>query len=104
MQVANSPASMANSFFDVSKMPRLLSHTSAMSSSARPESMADATNSGPMMALCQPSRAICRAKIHAVTVCTRMAMGRAKREMILTIRGLARFEVMKYRYRMLMTR
>ncbi len=52
---------------------------------------------GAMMAEYQASRASCRPKIHAVTECTRMAMGSANREMMLTACGLARFEVMKYR-------
>lgn len=88
---------MPMSFFDVSQMPRRFIHASAMSKSARPESMAEATNKGPMMAECQPSRAICRPKIHAVTVCTRMAMGRAKRDTMAILDLSALFEVMKYR-------
>ena len=97
MQVANSPASIPMSFFDVSQMPRRFIHASEMSSSAKPESMAEATNSGPMMAECQPSRAICRPKSHAVTVCTRMAMGRAKRDTMAILDLSAFFDVMKYR-------
>ena len=97
MQVARRPASMPMSFFDVSQMPRRFIHASAMSRSARPESMAEATNKGPMMAECQPSRAICRPNIHAVTVCTRMAMGRAKRDTMAILDLSALFEVMKYR-------
>lgn len=84
------------SFFDVSQMPRRFIHASAMSKSARPESMAEATNKGPMMAECQPSRAICRPKIHAVTVCTRMARG-GERDTMAILDLSALFEVMKYR-------
>ena len=66
--------------------------------------MAEATKIGAMIAEYQPSREICKPKIHAVTLCTRMAMGRAKRLMTATFFGSAFCEHMKYRYRMLMMR
>ena len=40
---------------------------------------------GAMMAEYQPSFAISRPKIHAVTLCTRMAMGSAKRDTMATL-------------------
>ena len=51
----------------------------------------EATNEGPMVAgiASPPWRAICRPKIHAVTVCTRMAMGRAKRDTMAILDVLA---------------
>ena len=52
-------------------MPLVARHT--MSTSAVPQSSADATNHGPMSAVCQNSCAGARLKIHAVTLCTRMA-------------------------------
>ena len=85
------------SFLEVAKIFRRFSQMSARSRMARPESMADATNRGAMMAVCQPSRAMCRPKIHAVTLCTRIATGSAKRETMATLLWSAFFEVMKYR-------
>ena len=56
------------------------------------------------MAVCHASRAASRPKIHAVTECTRMATGRAKRDTTATLEGSALLEVMKYRYTRLITR
>ena len=67
--------------------------------------MADTTNSGAMIAEYQPSRAISRPKIHAVTECTRMATGRAKRDTTATLPcAPGFFDFMKYRYTTFMTR
>ena len=102
---ANRPARFDSSFLSVAKRPDLLRPMSESSSRARPESMADTTNSGAMMAEYQPSRAISRPKIHAVTECTRMATGRAKRDTTATLAcAPGFFDFMKYRYTTLMTR
>ncbi len=105
MQVASRPARLDSSFLSVLKRPDLLSPMSESSSRARPESMADTTNSGAMMAEYQPSRAISRPKIHAVTECTRMATGSAKRDTMATLScAPGFFDFMKYRYTTLMAR
>ena len=102
MQVARSPASEANRSFEVLNTFAFLRAARAHSKRARPESIAEATKMGAMMAEYQPSFAICRPKIQAVTECTKMAQGRAKREMMDTARSLPFF--MFTRYRILMTR
>ena len=102
MQVAKRPARLAMSSLGVLKRPEAFSADSTMSSRARPESMALATKIGAMMAENQPSLAICRPKIQAVTECTKMAQGRAKRDTMATARSAPLR--MKCRYRMLMTR
>ena len=56
------------------------------------------------MAVSHASRATSKPKIHAVTECTRMATGRAKRDTTATFAGSALREHMKYRYTRLMTR
>ena len=61
-------------------MPAFFRMPSTTSRSARPESIALATKMGAMIAVYQPSLAASRPKIHAVTECTRMAQGRANRE------------------------
>ena len=67
--------------------------------------MALTTNSGAMMAEYQPSFAISSPKIQAVTLCTRMAMGKANRDRTATLFSAPGFfEVMKRRYTMLTTR
>ena len=60
-----------------------------ISSNARPESQADATKMGAMIAEYH-ALAICRPKIHAVTLCTRMATGSATRESTATLRSSPR--------------
>ena len=105
MHTASSPARFDSSFLSVLKRPDLLRPMSDSSKRARPESMAEATKMGAMMAEYQPSRAICKPKIHAVTECTRMAMGRAKRDTMATLScAPGFFDFMKYRYTTLMTR
>ena len=105
MQTAKSPARLDSSFLSVLKRPDLLRPMSDRMSSARPESMADTTNKGAMMAEYHPSRAISRPKIHAVTEWTRMATGRAKRLTTATLSAAPGFlEVMNARYTTLMAK
>ena len=87
---------MPMSFFDVSQMPRRFIHASAMSKSARPESMAEATNKGPMM----PNASLAsdlqaedprRHRVHE----DGDGQGEARHDGDLGLVGL--FEVMKYR-------
>ena len=84
MQVASRPARLEMSFFSILNRPDLFSPMSDSSKSAKPESIADATKIGAMMAEYH-SLASCRPKIHAVTLCTRMATGSAKRDTIDTL-------------------
>ena len=98
MHMARRPARFAMSLRDVANTLARFIHRSASSRSARPESMAEATNSGAMMVEYQPARAICRPKIQAVTECTRMATGSAKRLTMATLScAPGFFDVMKYR-------
>ena len=77
MNVASSRARSANNFSPQSNTPAFFEAASTHISNARPESIADATKIGAMMAEYQPSFAISRPKIHAVTLCTKMATGSA---------------------------
>ena len=67
MHTASKPAKLEISLFSTLNRPDLFKPISASSKSARPESIADATKMGAMMAEYQ-SFAICRPKIHAVTL------------------------------------
>ena len=104
MQVHRSPARLVMSSSAVWNTPFARRPNRASTSSARPESSADATKMGARMAVFHASRATSRPKIHAVTECTRIATGSAKRDTTATFAGSAFFEHMKYRYSRLMTR
>ena len=104
MQVHKSPAKLVRSSSVVSNTPRARRPSRASTRSARPESSAEATKIGAKMAVCHASRATSKPKIHAVTECTRMATGRAKRDTTATFAGSALREHMKYRYTRLITR
>ena len=104
MQVHKSPARLVISSLGVWNTPRARRPNRASTSRARPESKAEATKMGARMAVCQASRAISKPKIHAVTECTRMATGSAKRDTTATFAGSAFAEHIKYRYTRLMTR
>ena len=84
MQTASRPAKLEISLFSTLNTPDLFNPISASSKSARPESMADATKIGAMMAVYH-SFETCRPKIQAVTLCTRMAIGSANRETMETL-------------------
>ncbi len=105
MHVASSPARLAKRSLPVSNLPAFLRPASTHSRRASPESMAEATKMGAMMAEYQPSRESCSPKIQAVTECTRMATGRAKRLTMATLRSAPSFlEFMNTRYRTLIAR
>ena len=104
MHVHRSPAKLVRSSSFVSNTPRERRPSRASTRSAKPESSAEATKIGASMAVCHASRATSRPKIQAVTECTRMATGKAKRDTTATLEGSALLEVMKYRYTRLITR
>ena len=87
MQAASSLANEVNSSWPQSNTLAFFSPASTQSSSARPESRADATKMGAMMAEYHPSRAISKPKIHAVIEWTRIATGKAIQERICTFRS-----------------
>ncbi len=104
MHTASRPARLEMSFFSTLNRPDLFRPISDSSKSAKPESMAEATKMGAMMAEYH-SLATCRPKIHAVTLCTRMATGSANRDTMETLSAAPGFfEHMNTRYTMLMIR
>ena len=87
MQVHSKPARLLKSLGLVAKTLPFSSAAKPMSRMAKPESIAEATKIGARMAVCQPSLAISRPKIHAVMEWTRIATGSAMRESTSTLRS-----------------